>query len=62
MAAETRNMRDLHQMAEVMRIGAAPREVMKTAELAAVAVEAGTLGTGAREDAGGTLMVPTLKC
>ena len=47
-------------MAEVMRIGAAPREVMKTAELAAV--EAGTLGTGAREDAGDTLMVPTLKC
>lgn len=55
-------MRDPHQMAEVMRIGAAPREVMKTAELAAVAVEAGTLGTGAGEDAGDTLMVPTLKC
>ena len=49
-------------MAEVMRIGAAPREVMKTAELAEVAVEAGTLGTGAGEDAGDTLMVPTLKC
>ena len=51
-------MRDLHQMAEVMRIGAAPREVMKTAELAAVA-EAGTLETGAGEDAGDTLMVLT---
>ena len=60
MAAETRNMRDLHQMAEVMRIGAAPREVMKTAELAAVA-EAGTLETGAGEDAGDTLMVLTSK-
>ena len=48
-------------MAEVMRIGAAPREVMKTAELAAVAVEAGTLETGAGEDAGDTLMVLTSK-
>ena len=47
-------------MAEVMRIGAAPREVMKTAELAAVAV-AGTLETGAGEDAGDTLMVLTSK-
>ena len=47
-------------MAEVMRIGAAPREVMKTAELAAVA-GAGTLETGAGEDAGDTLMVLTSK-